>query len=211
MQYPHWLMVAGAVLVVVGFIGFALHKNNAEPVENNLKQEAAPPEAPAERRDLLTEGLTEFREERVDLPKAREMTRIKKSIDAGLSNAEQKDLGSREEREALADHEEAQRAPHGNLERLREERLAREAAAGPMLYPAPELPDDTPIENVRFSTRIRNALNAAGMKTIGEVRETSDDNLLSLQDLGPSSISYLRKTLGAPSTDGVRPLGEKPA
>ena len=29
MQYPHWLMVAGAVLVVVGFIGFALHKNNA--------------------------------------------------------------------------------------------------------------------------------------------------------------------------------------
>lgn len=43
MQYPHWLMVAGAVLVVVGFIGFALHKNNAEPAENNLKQEAAPP------------------------------------------------------------------------------------------------------------------------------------------------------------------------
>jgi hypothetical protein len=42
MQYPHWLMVAGAVLVVVGFIGFALHKNNAEQVENNLKQEAPP-------------------------------------------------------------------------------------------------------------------------------------------------------------------------
>jgi hypothetical protein len=49
MQYPHWLMVAGAVLVVVGFIGFALHKNNAEQVENNLKQEAPPPEEPAER------------------------------------------------------------------------------------------------------------------------------------------------------------------
>jgi Bacterial RNA polymerase, alpha chain C terminal domain len=210
MQYPHWLIVAGAVLVVVGFIGFALHKNNAEPVENNLKQEAAPPEEPAECRDLLTKGLTEFREERVDLPKAREMTRIKKSTDAGLSNAERKDLRNREAKEAIADHEEAQRALHGNLERLREERLAREAAARPMLYPAPELPDDTPIENVRFSTRIRNALNAAGMKTIGEVRETSDENLLSLQDLGSSSISYLRKTLGAPSTDGVRPLGEKP-
>ncbi len=27
MQYAHWLMVAGAVLVVLGFIGFALHKN----------------------------------------------------------------------------------------------------------------------------------------------------------------------------------------
>jgi hypothetical protein len=49
------------------------------------------------------------------------------------------------------------------------------------------------------------------MKTIGEVRETSDDNLLSLQDLGPSSISDLRETLGLPSTDGVRPLGKKPA
>jgi hypothetical protein len=29
MQYAHWLMVAGAVLVVVGIIGFALHKNDA--------------------------------------------------------------------------------------------------------------------------------------------------------------------------------------
>jgi len=36
-------------------------------------------------------------------------------------------------------------------------RAARERPAGPILYPAPELPDDTPIENVRFSTRIRNA------------------------------------------------------
>jgi hypothetical protein len=26
MQYPHWLMVAGAVLVVVGFIGLAFRK-----------------------------------------------------------------------------------------------------------------------------------------------------------------------------------------
>jgi LPXTG-motif cell wall-anchored protein len=26
MQYPHWLMVAGAVLVVLGIIGFAFRK-----------------------------------------------------------------------------------------------------------------------------------------------------------------------------------------
>jgi hypothetical protein len=26
MQYPHWLMVAGAVLVVLGFIGLALRQ-----------------------------------------------------------------------------------------------------------------------------------------------------------------------------------------
>jgi hypothetical protein len=47
------------------------------------------------------------------------------------------------------------------------------------------------------------------MKTIGEARETSDDRLLSLLDLGNCSIAYLRETLGRPSTDGVRPLGKK--
>jgi DNA-directed RNA polymerase alpha subunit len=138
------------------------------------------------------------------------MTGNEKSTDPGLSLAERKTLRAREAQEAISDHEDAQKAFHENRERLREERLRREQAAGPMLYPAPELPDDTLIEQVRFSTRIRNALNAAGMKTIGEVRETSDDNLLSLQDLGPSSISHLRETLGLPSADGVTPLGKKP-
>src|SRR6266481_2363131 len=133
-----------------------------------------------------------------------------KSTDPGLSAAERKSLRSREAEEAIAEYESAQKAFHENRDRLREERLRREEAAGPILYPAPELPDDTLIEQVRFSTGIRNALNAAGLKTIGEVRETSDDNLLSLQDLGPSSISYLREILGLPSTDGVRPLGKKP-
>ena len=137
------------------------------------------------------------------------MTDNKKSTDPGLSAAERKELREREAQEAIADLEEAQRAFHENRERLREERLRREVAAGPMLHPAPELPDDTLIENVRFVTRIRNALNAAGMKTIGEVRETSDDTLLSLPDLGRASIAHLRETLGLPSTDGVRPLGKK--
>ena len=139
------------------------------------------------------------------------MSGDKKSTDAGLSAAERKAQRSREAQEAIANLEKAHRAFHENRERLPEERLRREGAAGPMLYPAPELPDGTLLGQVRFSIRIRNALNAAGMKTIGEVRETSDDNLLSLQDLGPSSISYLRETLGLPSTDGVRPMGKKPA
>ena len=52
-----------------------------------------------------------------------------KSTDPGLSAAERKSLRSRE---------------------LREERLRREEAARPMLYPAPELPDDTPVENVHL-------------------------------------------------------------
>jgi DNA-directed RNA polymerase alpha subunit len=74
-----------------------------------------------------------------------------------------------------------------------------------LLYPTPELSDDTAIKDVRFSTRIRNALNAAGIKTVGQVREASDATLLSLQDLGPGSVAHLRETLGLPSCDGVRP------
>ena len=70
--------------------------------------------------------------------------------------------------------------------------------------PTPELPDDTLIANVRFPTRIRNVLAAAGLKTVGDVRETTDETLLSLQDLGSVSVKHLRETLGLPSRDGVR-------
>jgi DNA-directed RNA polymerase alpha subunit len=79
------------------------------------------------------------------------------------------------------------------------------------LEPTPELPDNVPIREVQFPTRIKNALFAAGLKTVGEVRETSDETLLSLPDFGKTSVGYLRETLGLPSTDGVRPLGSKPA
>ena len=137
------------------------------------------------------------------------MKNREKSTDPGLSAAERKDLRSREAKEAITDHEEGQRALHSNRERLRAERLAREATAGPMLYPRPELPDNTRIEDVRFSTRIRAALKAAGWKTVGEIREASDATLLGLQDLGKGSVSHLRKTLGLPSKDGVRPAAPK--
>jgi DNA-directed RNA polymerase alpha subunit len=80
-----------------------------------------------------------------------------------------------------------------------------------MLDPRPELPDDTLISDVEFPARIRNVLAAADLKTVGEVREISDDTLLSFQDCGKSSVALLRETLGLPSTDGVRPLGKKPA
>jgi DNA-directed RNA polymerase alpha subunit len=49
-----------------------------------------------------------------------------------------------------------------------------------VLDPAPELPNDTSISGVELSTRIRNALDAAGLKTVGAVREASDATLLSL-------------------------------
>ena len=124
MEYPHWLMVAGAVLVVVGFIGLAFHKNYAEPVENNLKQ-AAPTDEP-------------------------------------------------------------------NLERPRRRRLGeREMSEPNKLDPTPGLPDDTLISDVEFPPRIRRVPTAAGLKTIGEVRETSDDVLLSSQDLGRAAVARL--------------------
>jgi hypothetical protein len=69
MQYPHWLMVAGAVLVVFGFVGIEFLKSSAEPAEDNLGQEVTPPEERAQLRSRLTQGLPEFREDRVDRPK----------------------------------------------------------------------------------------------------------------------------------------------
>ena len=72
MEYPHWLMVAGAVLVVFGFVGIVFLKNNAEPAEDdNLEQEVAPPEERVQLRSRLTKGPEEFREDRVDRPKAK--------------------------------------------------------------------------------------------------------------------------------------------
>lgn len=43
------------------------------------------------------------------------------------------------------------------------------------------------------------------LKTVGEVREISDEALTSLPDLG-RPLSDLRIKLGLPSTDGVRPI-----
>src|SRR5665811_101892 len=103
-----------------------------------------------------------------------QMKEKEKSTDPGLSATERKALRVQEGREAIADHEEARKSFHENRERLRGERLVREAAAGPMVAPTPELPDDMPIERIIFSTRIQNALRAAGLNTVGEVRAVSD-------------------------------------
>ena len=81
---------------------------------------------------------------------------------------------------------------------------------GDLLGPTPELPDNTPIDRVQFPARIHKALAAGRFKTVGEIRETSNEMLLNLQGLGSSSIFYLREALGLPSCDGVRPLEKKP-
>jgi hypothetical protein len=75
-----------------------------------------------------------------------------------------------------------------------------------MVAASPELPDDTPIERViLFSTRIQNALRAADLKIVGEVREISDETLISLPDFGKGSRSELREKLGC-----RRPMGSGP-
>jgi hypothetical protein len=38
MQYPHWLIVVGAGLVVIGFIGFVFRRNNAALISHNAEQ-----------------------------------------------------------------------------------------------------------------------------------------------------------------------------
>jgi DNA-directed RNA polymerase alpha subunit len=65
-----------------------------------------------------------------------------------------------------------------------------------MFDPVPNLPDDTLIEMVRFSPIIRKSLNVAGFKTIGEIREMSDDELRTMRGVGTDLLAYLRRTLG---------------
>ena len=40
MQYPYWIMAAGAILVMVGFVGLALRKNKVASYENDPDQNA---------------------------------------------------------------------------------------------------------------------------------------------------------------------------
>jgi hypothetical protein len=62
--------------------------------------------------------------------------------------------------------------------------------------PDPNLPDDLSIHQVRLRPGIKRALAAAGLKTIGDVRKTSDAMLFSIQSLGWKSVMRLRIELG---------------
>ncbi len=43
MEYPHWMMVAGAILVVASFIGLGISRNkNPKPAEDNRRSVAPP-------------------------------------------------------------------------------------------------------------------------------------------------------------------------
>jgi hypothetical protein len=65
-----------------------------------------------------------------------------------------------------------------------------------MFDAAPNLSDETLIETVRFPTILPNALISAGLKTIGEIRAMSDDELGRITRIGKESLAYLRRTVG---------------
>jgi DNA-directed RNA polymerase alpha subunit len=130
-----------------------------------------------------------------------------KKSSSGPSQAERKAFRDLDARDAMAEYDRAQTAFHDNRERLRSERLAREAAdpaGGKPMVPTPQLPDDTPIDKLQITTRIREALHAGGLRTVGEIRDKSDQQLLAIRDLGSGSIAHLRASLGVTLVHPVR-------
>lgn len=50
MEYPHWMIVAGALFIVLGFIGLAFRrKRDPEPEEEPTAKKQVPQDRPEER------------------------------------------------------------------------------------------------------------------------------------------------------------------
>jgi len=52
-EYPHWMMMAGAILVALGFMGFAFHQNRNGP--GNESGRARESNTPTERLKAMRE------------------------------------------------------------------------------------------------------------------------------------------------------------
>jgi hypothetical protein len=65
-----------------------------------------------------------------------------------------------------------------------------------LLHLTSELPEDTPVEQIRLPWHIRRRLADAGLKTVGNVREAANETLLSLKLGGPGVVDHIRATLG---------------
>ena len=48
MEYPHWLIVAGVVLLVLGFVGLAVRRRGVEADLNDMARDEGPSEPEAE-------------------------------------------------------------------------------------------------------------------------------------------------------------------
>jgi DNA-directed RNA polymerase alpha subunit len=62
--------------------------------------------------------------------------------------------------------------------------------------PAGQYLDETPLTEVELPTRLRNALAAEGVMTVGDVRDLSDANLRSFQNVGDGYVRKLRQMFG---------------
>jgi hypothetical protein len=57
-EYPHWMMLAGAILVAAGVIGLAFHRNRNGPVnESSRARECIPTERLKAMREFVSAGL----------------------------------------------------------------------------------------------------------------------------------------------------------
>ncbi len=55
-EYPHWMMMAGAIIVALGFMGFAFHRNRNGPV--NESSRARESTTPTERLKAMRESAS---------------------------------------------------------------------------------------------------------------------------------------------------------
>lgn len=68
-----------------------------------------------------------------------------------------------------------------------------------MFNASSDLLDSTLIETIRLPSTLLDALTSAGLKTVGEVRAATNDELHSIPDIGANTVTYLRMTLGHPA------------
>ena len=115
----------------------------AAKVIDNLADGAANADDRASRKSRLLKGPEEFREARVDWPKATKMTKTPGEIEAPkqITRAERearRAFRQVDDATAMSEYEIAQTAFSKNRERLKAERLAREAAATPSTKAKPK-------------------------------------------------------------------------
>jgi len=64
-----------------------------------------------------------------------------------------------------------------------------------VLHPSSNLPSNTPIQEIRLPLNIRRTLRAAGLVTVGDVRQAATETLLELK-LNRGVLDFVRTTLG---------------
>lgn len=57
------------------------------------------------------------------------------------------------------------------------------------------LPDDFPLEEAEIWIATYNILAKAGLRTVGDVRHRSDDELLAIPGIGPKHLAWIKSIL----------------